>query len=500
MTNTLICNSTGGVSPPSHPKLRVLLVPDLLQWITGTIAQQIACHNETWLEATIISGTALKELIDYCGSYPGEIDLIHFLTGGEAHVLLPYFEGKVPCVVTVHHVVEVEDYATLTPRGDAVMTSSKQWYDYLIDHQVPADNLVMVPYGVDAERFRPSGPGERDRLLADLGLPPDAFVVGFCAKRTSDVRGRKGTDTLVRAVGELRRRLPRVALLIVGPGWSDLVAEMRSEGTDCVYIPFLSDPNEFAAIYRCLNSYWITARIEGGPVPLLEAMASGVCCVTTPVGMVLDLVRNGENALIAPIDDAEAFVSHTERLVKDADLARRMGESARETILDQYQWRQTSRNVFPLYRTAFERFRARTGVAGDLVLAEPEWGVPGPTAPEEPRLASLPQWARGWVTTRDHYLFTNSLRMVGDSQTANHLDRERFRWSDLADPGKRRAGFDGAVELYWWAFCRGNRFSALAAALGAFCWQPWRVSGWKMIALALLKKMQKKSSQPDSIQ
>jgi glycosyltransferase involved in cell wall biosynthesis len=482
--------ATGAVfSMKPSTKLRVLLVPDMVQWICGTIAQQIAYHNDSWIEATIVSGQVLKNLIDHCGTFPGEIDLVHFLTVPEAELLMPCFEGKVPCVVSIHHVVDDKDYAALTPRGDAVMTASNQWYRYLLDHGMTADRHVMVPYGVDTERFRPPEAGERKRLLAELGLPPDAFVVGFCAKRTSDVSGRKGTDVLLRAVAELRRRLPRVAILIVGPGWSDLVAEMRSEGTVCAYRPFVSDPDEFAAIYRCLNTYWITSRIEGGPVPLLEAMASGVCCVTTPVGMVRDVVHDGEDALIAPIDDAEAFVRHTEWLIEDADRARRLGESARQTIVARYQWRQTSRHAFSLYQTALEQFQARTGVIDGRALAEPDWDAPCPTLPEEPRLSSLPPWARAWVTARDHYLFTNSLRAMGDTQTANRMDRSRFRWSQLADPGWRSAGFESSVQAYWWAFDRGNRLAALGFALRALGWQPWRVDGWRLFAFALLKKM-----------
>ena len=130
---------------------------------------------------------------------------------------------------------------------------------------------------------------------------------------TSDTHNRKGTDTLVRAIVNLHRRMPQVAMAVLGPGWSELVAEQREQGVRCVHLPFILDHDDLAPIYRCFDIYWITSRIEGGPIPLLEAMSSGACCVTTPVGVARELVKHGENAFLAPIDDAESFVRHTER-------------------------------------------------------------------------------------------------------------------------------------------------------------------------------------------
>jgi len=470
-------------------KLRVLLVPDYLQWITGEIAKRIAYHNEEWIEATICSGQVLKDLMDRCGSFPGEVDLVHFLTEWEAELLLPRFEGKVSCVITIHH-VEDERFVPLLPRSDATMTACRQWHEYLSKYQLNSDKLVMVPYGVDTNRFRPPVAGERERLRAQVGLPPDAYVVGFCAKRSSDSSGRKGIDTLLQAIAEMRRRQPRISILVVGPGWGDLVEQMRAEGVPCVQIPFIIDPDEFANVYRCLDTYWITSRIEGGPVPLLEAMASGVCCVTTPVGMAIDIVRDGDNALIAPIDDAEAFVRLTERLLSDPDLRRWMGVAARNTIVDGYQWRQTTCRVWPLYQKAIERFRARTGSAP--VLPEPRWGPPRSKCADEPRLASLPRWAHAWVTARDHFFFTRTLRWMGETRVADQMELRAIRWKHFINPVWRKEGYDCSVSNYWWAFNNGMRRSVFVHGLRAIVWRPWCPGGWRLLVLALVKKIRRR--------
>ena len=161
------CDPRSASTMRPQSRLRVLLVPDHLQWITGEIAKRIAYHNEEWIEATICSGEVLKDLMDRCGSFPGEVDLVHFLTEWEAELHLPRFEGKVPCVITIHH-LEDERFVPLLPRSDATMTVCRQWHDYLSKYQLNSNKLVMVPNGVDTDRFRPPAPG-RARTVACAG-------------------------------------------------------------------------------------------------------------------------------------------------------------------------------------------------------------------------------------------------------------------------------------------------------------------------------------------
>ena len=60
-------------------------------------------------------------------------------------------------------------------------------------------------------------------------------------------------------------------------------------------------------MYQALDFYWVTARVEGGPVTLLEAMSAEVCCLTTAVGLAREIVNDGENAVLLPFNDPESF-------------------------------------------------------------------------------------------------------------------------------------------------------------------------------------------------
>jgi len=206
--------------------------------------------------------------------------------------------------------------------------------------------------------------------------------------------------------------------VILGPGWGELVDRQRAAGIRCVHVPFVPDLSGIAEIQRALDVYWVTSRIEGGPVPLLEAMASGVCCVSTPVGMARDVVVDGENGLMAPFDDVGAFVRQTGRLASDPDLRRRIGESARRTMVDGYQWWQVSRSAHDLYRTAIERFGERPGSPRAPVMPPPD-PSPRRDAPGPVPMAAFPPGIRSWVASREALLFGSVLESMGERRAAH---------------------------------------------------------------------------------
>jgi glycosyltransferase involved in cell wall biosynthesis len=406
----------------SQPKFRVLHVPDMYSWVTWTIAEEYSRHNP-WIEPTICSLIPLRDLLAAHGRYPGEVDLVHFHVSNNAPILIDHFEAKVPCVATIHHVESEQCYA-IEPRCDAVTTASGQWYRHLLGLGVPAEKLVQVSYGVDTEKFRPAWPGEKARLRHRLGLPADAIVVGFSAKRTSDSSGRKGIDTLVKVMAETSRRIPQVALLMIGPGWGDIVAWLAGRGMRCLHIPFVYHWDDLLGqLYRSLDIYWITSRIEGGPVPLLEAMSSGICCITTPVGKALDVVRDGESGMIVPFDDVTAFVEQTARLARDPDLRRRVGHNARRTMVEGNTWGAASRSLWQLYKTAVDRFRSRPGVREGPTISGPPSTDGRPVRLARPALASLSDPTRSWVTAREHLGLMLQLRAMGEFRA---MRREAF--------------------------------------------------------------------------
>jgi glycosyltransferase involved in cell wall biosynthesis len=80
-----------------------------------------------------------------------------------------------------------------------------------------------------------------------------------------------------------------------------------------------------------------TARVDNAPVSVLEAMASGLCVVSTNPGGIPYLLRHETDALLAPCGDADALAAGVRRLLTEPDLATRLSREGRRRA-EQYAW------------------------------------------------------------------------------------------------------------------------------------------------------------------
>ena len=75
---------------------------------------------------------------------------------------------------------------------------------------------------------------------------------------------------------------------------------------------------------------------DGMPNAVLEAMACSVPVIATPVGGVLDVVKDRENGMFVPVNDVEALCQAVETVMSDESLRNRLIQSARQTILEKF--------------------------------------------------------------------------------------------------------------------------------------------------------------------
>lgn len=134
-------------------------------------------------------------------------------------------------------------------------------------------------------------------------------------------------------------RLPGAALTMAGQD-KGLLAETRRRaeemGLDVRFPGFLDAEGkrrEFAAHDVFLN----TNRVDNAPVSVLEAAAFGLPVVSTDVGGIPQLLRDGEEALLVPEGDAEAMAAAVRRLLEEPGLAGRLSAAGRE-VAERSSW------------------------------------------------------------------------------------------------------------------------------------------------------------------
>lgn len=394
----------------SDKALRVLLVPDSTYWVTGTMANEIA-SKVPGIEATVCSAPVLSDLLAACdGQFPLQLDVVHFLTPHVATSLFPQFAARTACVATINH---VENSLSMEPADyvDSIMAMCRQWYEYLMEEGIQEERLTIINYGVNTDIFRPPNETERNILRQRYGIPNDAFVIGFSAKRSSDSFGRKGINSLEQLIAESSFKYSSIWWVIRGPGWQSLVEKQSKLGARITHLPFLLEKEDVAETYRLMDAYIVTSRIEGGPVPLFEAMSSGLSCISTKVGLAPELINNGDNGFLVDFDDVKEFSSIISNLEKNIEFRKRIGIEARKTIVNNLRWEQALSNVPLLYQKAITAFNKRT----DSI--EPTNSDICPTLHSQWPESQL----KNWIKKRELLVFIRLLNSEGEFRTARKL-------------------------------------------------------------------------------
>ncbi len=200
------------------------------------------------------------------------------------------------------------------------------------DWGVPADKIRVLPSAyLDFTVFHPDESAE------------PAWDVIFCGRLDPN----KGLDLLAASAAIVARARPEVRFLVVGdgPGAAGLRADIDRRGlSDRFEIRrWVETPDDLADRYRRSRLLLCTSYSEGGPRVVLEAMACGTPVVSTPVGLVPELIDDGLTGRIVdwePADIATAVLEVLDNPVARARMARLGHDSVqpldRQVTLDNY--------------------------------------------------------------------------------------------------------------------------------------------------------------------
>ena len=200
-------------------------------------------------------------------------------------------------------------------RADAFVAISGPIRAELRDAGVPAERILVVPNGVDVERFRPATADERAALRRSLGLPEGPLVV-----YTGRLSPEKGVDVLVAAWPRVLARIPSARLWVLGDGAERVrlgEAARRAGVADAIALPGpIADVSPFV---RAADAAVLPSRTEGMPIALLEAMACAVPVVATAVGGSAEVLRDGSDRAPVPPEQPDALADAIVEALSDPE-------------------------------------------------------------------------------------------------------------------------------------------------------------------------------------
>ncbi|MFD7659442.1 glycosyltransferase family 4 protein [Actinosynnema sp. NPDC059797] len=206
----------------------------------------------------------------------------------------------------------------------------------------PMAALEHLPSGVDTSVYRPD-PAARADVRARYGLGDRPVVV--CVSRLVP---RKGQDVLVRALPDIRRRVPGAALLVVGGGpyraTLEKLAATEGVGEHVVFtgsVPW----EELPAHYNAGDVFAMPCRtrgrgldVEGLGIVYLEASASGLPVVAGRSGGAPETVLDGVTGHVVDGREVAGVASAVAELLADPGTAAKMGEAGREWVTRHWRW------------------------------------------------------------------------------------------------------------------------------------------------------------------
>ena len=253
--------------------------------------------------------------------------------GGSNRYVTSFFHGKREDGADIDR--HIDQFLASVPKLGRIVASNQILMNRLTGWGVPTDKLVRIPIGTDTTLFQPPSTEERNAARNRVAVPDGAIAIGSFQKDGvgwgdgMEPKPVKGPDVLVETVALLARERP-VHVLLTGPARGYVKAELDRRSIRFSH-DYLKDYADLKHAYHALDLYLVTSREEGGPMGLMESMASHVPVVSTPVGMGPDLIDHGLTGWLAPIDPAAIAETALEALARkepDVVLA-----AARERVL-----------------------------------------------------------------------------------------------------------------------------------------------------------------------
>jgi glycosyltransferase involved in cell wall biosynthesis len=217
----------------------------------------------------------------------------------------------------------------LAERTDVIIAVTDSVRRELLErHRVGrAGQYLIIPSGGQSLPS-PAGRGGHVDLRGDLGLGPGPVVA---------VIGRlvpiKGHDLLLAALDRITAALPDIEVLLIGDGPLRVrIERFRARGRGGRSLVLLRNRDDVGSLLASSDILLLPSRKEGLPTVLIEAAFAGVPIVASRIPGVVDLVEDGESALLFPPDSPEALAGAVIAACRDAGLRERLAAGARRAV------------------------------------------------------------------------------------------------------------------------------------------------------------------------
>ncbi|MBD5647000.1 MAG: glycosyltransferase family 4 protein [Desulfovibrio sp.] len=255
---------------------------------------------------------------------------------------------------TSHYPWETQTYALYRylllhghPHFEACSRASVQRYAHWLD--IAPEAIAYTPNGLDPTAYLVPTPQAGKAFREAHGIGPDAPVL-LTLSRFAPYK--KAPESIVDICARVQAQRPDCHFLVAGSGMAEdegmgaLVKE-RGVGNQ---MHLLGLQRDVAPLFASSDIFLLPSRVEGFPISIMEAMATGLPVVASNVGGIPDLVRHGKDGFLHDPQDVEGMAHSVAALLADAGLRARLGAGARERLLKEFSLRKMGDRILQRYQ------------------------------------------------------------------------------------------------------------------------------------------------------
>jgi glycosyltransferase involved in cell wall biosynthesis len=251
--------------------------------------------------------------------------------------------------------------------ADLVITIAEGMRDEIIGRGIPSSKVLVVPNGVDPDRFTPAEPSPA--LRQKYGLD-DKTVIGYVSNLDDP---REGQEILIEATARLLARGRKVACLLVGDGRRRAELEELAQSAAPGAVVFTGPvPHEQVRDFYALIDIFVVPRVNDRaarlvtPLKPFEAMAMRLPMIVSDLPALAEVAKPGERGLAFTPGDAGELATAVETFLDNPEHASTLAEAGRRWVIAERTWAANGKRYQEIYRDVIDRWEAGERAAGGL--------------------------------------------------------------------------------------------------------------------------------------
>ena len=253
--------------------------------------------------------------------------------------------------------------------SDAIIAISDQQKKELVhDFKIaPEEKFRLIRLGLDLQKFGENVEAKRAKFRQEFGVADDEIAIAIIG-RLVPVKNHylflKGLQHV------LHHTTKKVKAFIIGDGETRADLENIATQSGIKYstvedgvhphpLIFTSWRSDVDTICAGVDIITLTSFNEGTPVSLIEAQAANKPIVSTRVGGIQDIVKEGETALLSDINDGETFCANLLKVVEDDNLRHKLGADSSRFVTERFSYQRLMSDMSALYNELLEKKKRR---------------------------------------------------------------------------------------------------------------------------------------------